>query len=654
MPLLYSTYQEKNPSARVVAIAHLKLYFETHALRVRNAIEGSGGVELLEKVIKTGVKDAVPAVREQARQMFWVLNDIWRDQAQVLFNTLEGSAKKEIEKVCPNSDTATGPMAVVTTTKKSSVAAAIAASRAKAKAIAAAPPTLRHQATSAGHAPKSRPMSPSSPKGPALPVNCPTSPLHASSSSSPPSTARVRPLGGRSVSTTAVPSQVRNTSPGSSGEFVLPPSPTERSTSKRRISSPLVSSSASPSNYILHAAQKALPASPPSLEHVSPTPRARGTSGLPRGKVAAPLVPRFSAAIPETFNDELLIAQSIPIPMSDDDSDESQSILSFTPLQKQAPKLGIQHRTFSGRSTGSKPAISNALSTDSVTDFRDGALVVEDALKARAEQAESAAERLLELVEPEDEYLQSHLPASLLPGSRKQIVPTTPKVKNKIPSLAVHQIQQPPSTPVNNRATSILQQAAAFQDSPVNSKRAPSLLSVLEGSKHESGWWLRRKKCKHSLLNTRSLFNSLLPVLAQGSPLKGARTAELAQTLSGWIVDLEARNSAKRTLQNIALLCAQNPTLNFSGPGGGGYPLNPSPSIETTRLTPSFYSEIWETDKNFDRLFKIILQFLDESAVGSICTPDEISHRTGATGPRRVRIRLDRSIRDAGTSSSVS
>jgi CLIP-associating protein 1/2 len=41
--------------------------------------------------------------------------------------------------------------------------------------------------------------------------------------------------------------------------------------------------------------------------------------------------------------------------------------------------------------------------------------VVEDALRARAEQAESAAERLLELVEPEDD-LANHptLPPSLL------------------------------------------------------------------------------------------------------------------------------------------------------------------------------------------------------------------------------------------------
>jgi len=94
-------------------------------------------------------------------------------------------------------------------------------------------------------------------------------------------------------------------------------------------------------------------------------------------------------------------------------------------------------------------------------------------MKARAEQAESAAERLLELVDPDIESTpHPSLPSSLL-LDRQFVKPS-----------------RLPATPLSNTAQ-ILKQAAMFQDSPANSGRT-SLMDILQNAKQES-WWPKRK-----------------------------------------------------------------------------------------------------------------------------------------------------------------
>ncbi|EEB95382.1 hypothetical protein MPER_05658 [Moniliophthora perniciosa FA553] len=181
--------------------------------------------------------------------------------------------------------------------------------------------------------------------------------------------------------------------------------------------------------------QTALPASPPS-ETAAP----QRQSVLFKAK---PVSTSFSAAAARSSvlpmdtarmdDDSLLLAQTIPLPEEDSDSDPEHSVnlLSFSGFSPQgqarrqlppAPASNSQTRSLSPQSVDSKVMIgvSNALSTDSVADLSQvgGQPLVEDALRARAEQAESAAERLLELVEPEEESLHQHsIPPSLLVGS---------------------------------------------------------------------------------------------------------------------------------------------------------------------------------------------------------------------------------------------
>jgi len=181
-------------------------------------------------------------------------------------------------------------------------------------------------------------------------------------------------------------------------------------------------------------------------------------------------------------DESLLLAQSVPIPLDDEsDYDLSTNLLPLsnpsrtfcspvrkplTPPESQSPRSNSSKPIVT-----SAPSVSNAHSSGSIVNADQP--IVEDAMKARAEQAESAAERLLELVDPDVENTpHPSLPPSLL-LDRQFIKPT-----------------RLPVTPASNTAQ-ILKQAAMFQDSPANSGRT-SLMDVLQDAKQES-WWPKRK-----------------------------------------------------------------------------------------------------------------------------------------------------------------
>lgn len=155
-----------------------------------------------------------------------------------------------------------------------------------------------------------------------------------------------------------------------------------------------------------------------------------------------------------------------------------------------------QDLSLSPKSVGSKPmfGVSNALSSESMLDLSNGHPVVEDAMRARAEQAESAAERLLELVDPEEDAIISGIPSSLYNGSANGHA--TPKVKTKPSPLPLLAQMATPVTPIS-KATSVMRQAALFKDSPVSKNNSPSLMDVLQQDhRQEIGWWLKLKTCE--------------------------------------------------------------------------------------------------------------------------------------------------------------
>ena len=476
-------------------VAHLKQYLEVHGHRSKNMLETGNNLETIEKIVKKALSDASPPVRETARTLFWVFEEVWPDRGSVILGSLEPSLRKQVEKACPKPEIlAALPPTTPKPQKKTSVAAAIAASRAKAKAIATAPPSLRHQATSGSHIPPlKRAASPNLTSKP--PMLRAASPLRLSSSPPTPSSTKSDSIT-RSFSSTGAISHHRDPSGGSSSSIRgVSPSPSDQSTSRRRTSSPLALTNRSSS--IRQALRTSLPPSPPSsIAQISPTPR-----NINRNTAAPlPKSSRLSLQI-DGVDDSLLLAQTVPLPSDGSDTDGAPSInlMSFsTPYEtgqhSVRPKARSLALSFSPKSDQSKPtaAVSNALSSGSIADVADGRPVVEDALRARAEQAESAAERLLELVEPdEDGAHHSTIPPSLLIGSGNGHPATKPK--NKPSPIALNQPRiLPPGTPVN-RAAAIMRQAAMFQDSPAQNSHSPSLLDILEDKKHETGWWLKRK-----------------------------------------------------------------------------------------------------------------------------------------------------------------
>ncbi|THH33792.1 hypothetical protein EUX98_g406 [Antrodiella citrinella] len=615
LPILWNTLQDKAIQPRVYAMAHVKTFLETHAARSRQSIESCGGVEILEKIIKKSLVDPNPGVKEQARQSYWIFEGVWRDRAQIIMDKLDNLSRKQLEKMCPNPAALQVIPPVTPATKKSSVAAAIAASRAKAKAIATAPPTLRHQATSAARSttspPTKRAVSPSLSTSSSHSSVRATSPIVRVASSSSPPRARVVSAGGlsRSASSGFVPSR----DPSSRGKVPpSPPSPTPNAAFHRRVSSPLVVTPSSSSHGTLRRAiETALPASPPSrpsVLHTSPTPRPHSakTAPVPAFHRESINITGFNASDEES----LLLASNIPIPEDDGsdsdmdmdvEGDESVNLISFsTPYERYHPGSGA---SFSPRSSSSKPAASGAVSATNSPPAGMSQPTVEDAMRARAEQAESAAERLLELVEPEEESSQElSLHASLLLGSAQ----VTPKFKAKA-SAAYSSKGGAASamlrTPVHktDAAAAIFRKAALFQDSPAprNGGSAPSVFDMIDTRTIQSDWWAKRV----SLMN-----QTVSQVTAEPSD----RRTELNVCVS----TLENGTTDVQVLKQLALLCKANPVNEPMSPISPGYsdPLSPSPLFGNGKASSSelvLKSDLWTQEKAFDRLLNGLIKFLD-------------------------------------------
>jgi CLIP-associating protein 1/2 len=517
IPHFTRTLAEKNPQARAFLSGHVKHYLDVHAARHRSMLESGGYVDALDNLVKKGLVDSNIVVREPARITFWSYHAVWPARAAVILNGLDTVGRKGVEKACPNPDAApallTATAASTATTKKSSVAAAIAASRAKARAIANAPPTLIHQATSTSHMQASSKVS-------SPPVQRPASPV-SRIPASPPRVARVASSSFRPTSSNVAATPPRARTPTS---HTPPVSPRTLEPSKKMRPSPgTPEKERSSSISIRRAIVTPLPASPPPPATLvtPPTPRApiNPRTGNARVSIASVLGDmnthaRASMVMPdmEGDNESLLLASTIPIPEDDSsmDVDEMDQDIDTTftaaPLRISTSSRPIAKSNSNSLSNASNsqafsfspksdmsflPPQSNSLSSKSSALGSSGP-VVEDALRARAEQAESAAERLLELVDTdEDNMFSTPAPFSTngyhRNGASSNGSPTSPRHQ----SGGVSQMKLP-VTPVANRAA-VLRRAAQFQDTP-NDRKGPSMMDTLRDHQDQSGWWLKRMK----------------------------------------------------------------------------------------------------------------------------------------------------------------
>jgi CLIP-associating protein 1/2 len=497
IPLLWRGVQDKNLQARQYTIVHVKTYLEVHGARAKLAIETTGGQDLIDKSIRKALGDHIAGVREGARLAFWAYNAIWRERAELIYSTLDATARKQLDKAAPEEVAATTGASISATPKelpkKSSIAAAIAASRAKAKQIAADPPTLRHAATAHAAVVTRRPSSPAVPASPKSP--------RAASPSAPPSK--------RSSITLTRTGPTLSPGRAAAGNPSPPGSPPGSSTFHKRTSllatrnesprrSPPVS--VSPSHGQLRSSLSARSASPPVVmsSSFSSNPRRTSLQHLPSSSHGPPTPSpsnkaRVKDSLPHPVSSDEDLLMHMPGPGSETSSNDSMPINFSTPFQI----------------SQSKQAHDGVVLTPSTTPLRVPGPVVEDALRARAEQAESAAERLLEeLAEPDDQ--PPPFPPSLLPSTSAS-PPTTPNGKSYTKAMgfprnanATNAVSagttiigtpvQPPTTPAYDRRAAVLRQAALFQDSPPykGTSTTPSIVDMLKENRHESGWWLKR------------------------------------------------------------------------------------------------------------------------------------------------------------------
>ncbi|KAH9951783.1 clasp N terminal-domain-containing protein [Amylocystis lapponica] len=601
LPQLWNILQDRAMQTRAYAVGHVKTYLEVHCARSKHAIEAVGGAEILDKCVRKALGDPHAGVRDNARQCFWTFESIWSERGRAILESLDPIPRKQLEKVCPDPDAIATmqPAPVTPKMKKSSVAAAIAASRAKAKAIATAPPTLRHQATSTSHA--TRATSPPTRRtvSPSLSSSSSTGAIQATSTSTRSSPPRSRIVSGplsRSVSSGVVP--ISHHLPAS------PPSPTPDPTTRRRISSPLVIPPSSPPSAFRQAIQTALPVSPPPsvTSPVSPTRPGAARTGL---QAAIP-VQRNSFTIAGlnqmagSEEESLLLASKIPIPEdSDSDMDESVNPISFSAAYETynaGPKAHSQAASFSPQSSSSKPGLPNAVST--TTSSPPAGVpqpIVEDAMRARAEQAESAAERLLELVEPEEDAAHPSMPPSLL--LRNGTTTANQKTKSVAGPGSSKAAQAPPRTPINKNAA-IMRRAALFQDSPAQNGKSTTLFDIVDGRDIASEWWGKRTS-----------------LVADRTPLREQDIADCVRELQDHISALEQGLADVLVLKKLALLCSQTrvPADEPTSPLSPAFsvPLTPSPLIGSSGNSSSLASDIWSQNKNFDRLLSALLEFLD-------------------------------------------
>ncbi|OCB84439.1 hypothetical protein A7U60_g8425 [Sanghuangporus baumii] len=596
--LIFQAVQDKNVQARQYGVNHLKLFLDIHGHRIRHIVESSNLLDTLEKTFRKALGDSNPGVRESTRTTFWVFDGIWKERAEIMLASFDTATRKQLEKVCPEPGRVTGP--VTPQVKKSSVAAAIAASRAKAKAIANAPPTLRHQATTTSQilqrsvSPTPRPIirSSTSPKDGLYTLRRPSGsrpqsplspPARKSASFSPslssPGFAPSSPLHNRTRSTEAPVSPTLGHKRFASGQISPPTSPSARNSRDTLAKSSLP---ASPRKSLDGAI--VLPAVPSrqiraGVHSPSRIPSPTRLSLPGRRSDALASIMSFANA-PRNLNgmdESLLLAQSIPLP-DDTDSEDDSHMLSFSaPFEKY--HTSVPKTNASSLSAGSPPGSAPEP-------------IVEDALRARAEQAESAAERLLELNETDDENGVSPIPPSLLPtnGSTSTLRSTvTSKPK---PS------QVSPTTPVNRR-TAVLRQAAFLKDSPVN-KKSSSLVDVLRERKDETSWWLKR-----------------VCLIDKGSPLKGSDQDTQLRALKNCISALEDGSADAATLKKLALLCLDNPVLDEASDMSLSSSFLASPTPRNGRLEKLQTEEsIWRKEKLFDRMFDALKKFLTPDKSG--------------------------------------
>ncbi|KAJ8104894.1 hypothetical protein OPT61_g10508 [Boeremia exigua] len=86
--------QDKNVQPRCFSAGWVKTLIRKH----KSHIEHSGGLESFDKILKKGLTDANPKVREAYRSTYWTFSLIWPQRANAMYETLEKREKTGLDR----------------------------------------------------------------------------------------------------------------------------------------------------------------------------------------------------------------------------------------------------------------------------------------------------------------------------------------------------------------------------------------------------------------------------------------------------------------------------------------------------------------------------------------------------------------------------
>jgi hypothetical protein len=148
-------------------------------------------------------------------------------------------------------------------------------------------------------------------------------------------------------------------------------------------------------------------------------------------------------------------------------------------------------------------------------------------------------------------------------------------------------------------------------------------------------------------------------VVGQATIMKSEEASDKVHELQDYIDAVVNGDPGTQVLQKLALLCMENPVTEPPSPPpspGLELPTSPSPFTPPSGSLPSLHGNLWGINKNFDRLFNALMQFLDHAKVIAYYLIDETKHSSYSSlaERRRARIRSNYHLGNAGEPSPLS
>lgn len=466
-----SGIQEKNVQIRAYSVNHLKTFLIVHASHAKHQIEATPGLsDTLDAAFRKALADVNPGVREVTRQAFWRYHEVWRSKAEVLMNSLDGQARKQLEKANPR--TAASPMpSYASSSSTGAPSSANTKPPSKKMDLKAMLAERRRAVKEAGK--QAQETSAGSPRVVSNPVFASAGVQHASITGLPRSSSAVGIA--RHVETSS-PSPVRSPTPSSSATRIRPSPSPERIQSpiqrKIEIDSPLRSRSTSLTPDLARSPPKSpSPSLSPSLglgesplRQVLTYPAANGRHSVGEGKRAIPELVEVADNGAEHEVDELTLKegqktrddgntdQELPPTVQEevDQVEQSQQFESEPRLEHPEPQQGNTFSTSTSGRVPSTPARSIATGTTaSLPNSRNGNIKGEKIISSRLNP----------------EAFQT---------------PLNPKTSALRSSSAIR-------TP-------------AWKDSPRPEAVTPQMMQKLKERRHERSWWVKRQECEFVFL----------------------------------------------------------------------------------------------------------------------------------------------------------